>query len=152
MILWINRGFSAGTNFSHKNISTFYFASLKFLKFFLRNESTVLLFTGNFFSEDMVKFYWILQDSGDRVLWHYPEKPVDVYSPTLNVTWLIERCEATNVKYLLLYEHNAEKYFDSEWKPYYVVDRLVFSGRFMFEAVLGTYPRRVIIIRFLSNS
>ncbi len=53
---------------------------------------------------------------------------------------------------LLLYEHNAEKYFDSEWKPYYVVDRLVFSGRFMFEAVLGTYPRRVIIIRFLSNS
>ncbi len=116
------------------------------------NESTVLLFTGNFFSEDMVKFYWILQDSGDRVLWHYPEKPVDVYSPTLNVTWLIERCEATNVKYLLLYEHSAEKYFDSEWKPYYVLDRLVFSGRFMFEAVLGTYPRRVIIIRFLSNS
>ena len=100
----------------------------------------------------MVNFYLILYDSGDRVLWHYPEKPADAYSPTFNETWLIERCEATNVKFLLLYEHSNKTYLDSYWKAYYVLDRLVLSGRFTFEAVFGTFPRRVIIIRFMPDS
>jgi hypothetical protein len=33
-----------------------------------------------------------------------------------------------------------------------VLDRLVLSGRFIFEAVFGDYPHRIIIIRFLPNS
>jgi hypothetical protein len=115
-------------------------------------ETTVVLFAENFFSADMVKFYLYLQDSGERELWSYPENPADAYSPSLNVTWLIERCEATNVKFLLLYEHNDENYYDSDWKAYYVLDRLVISGRFIFEAVFGDYPHRVIIIRFMPNS
>jgi hypothetical protein len=116
------------------------------------NETTVVLFTGNFFSTDMVKFYLNIQDSGERELWHYPEKPADAYAPDLNETWLIERCEASNVKFLLLYEHGDENYFGSDWKSYYIKDRLVLSGRFTFEAAFGDEPRRMIIIRFMPNS
>jgi len=116
------------------------------------NETTVVLFTGNFFSTDMVKFYLNIHDSGERELWHYPEKAADAYKPALNETWLIERCEASNVKYLLLYEHGDINYFDSDWKSYYVLHRLINSGRFTFETAFGDYPRRVIIIRFMPNS
>jgi hypothetical protein len=116
------------------------------------NESTVILFTDNYFSTDMVEFYLILYNSGDRVLWQYPDKPADAYTPPLNETWLIERCEATNVKFLLLYEHHNETYFDSTWKAYYVLDQLVLSGRFTFEWAFGTATNRVIIIRFISYS
>jgi len=116
------------------------------------NESTVVLFTGNFFSVDMVKFYLNIHDSGERELWPYPEDPADAYAPDLNVTWLIERCEASNVKYLLLYEHGGENYFGSDWKSYYVLDRLVLSGRFICETAFGDEPRRMIIIRFMPNS
>jgi len=115
------------------------------------DESTVILFTDNFLSDDMVNFYLILYNSSDRVLWSYPEQPADAYSPTLNETWLIERCEATNVKFLLLYEHNNETYFDSDWRAYYVLDRLVLSGKFTFEWVFGTFPHRIIIIRFIPD-
>ncbi len=114
-------------------------------------ESTVLLFTGNFFREDMVNFYLMLYNSADRVLWSYPYEPADAYIPDLNETWLIERCEARNVKFLLLYEHGNFTYFNSTWRAYYVLDRLVLSGRFTFESVFGTFPRRVIIIRFIPD-
>jgi len=116
------------------------------------NETTVVLFTGNFFSTDMVKFYLDIYDSGERELWPYPENPADAYKPVLNETFLIERCEASNVKYLLLYEHGNITYFDSDWKSYYIKDRLVLSGRFTFETAFGDQPRRVNIIRFLPNS
>jgi hypothetical protein len=116
------------------------------------NESTVILFTDNFFSVDMVKFYLLLYHAGDRMLWQYPEKAADAYSPPLNKTWLIERCEATNVKFLLLYEHGNETYFESDWRAYYVLDQLVLSGRFTFEWAFGTFPRRLIIIRFIPDS
>ncbi len=116
------------------------------------NETTVVLFTGNFFSTEMVKFYFDIHDSGERELWPYPENPADAYKPVLNETWLIERCEASNVKYLLLYEHGNITYFDSDWKSYYVLDRLKNSGRFTFETAFGDYPRQVNIIRFMPNS
>ena len=82
----------------------------------------------------------------------YPENPADAYKPVLNETWLIEWCEASNVKYLLLYEHGDINYFDSDWKSYYIKDRLVNSGRFTFETAFGDYPRRIMIIRFMPNS
>jgi 4-amino-4-deoxy-L-arabinose transferase-like glycosyltransferase len=116
------------------------------------NESTVLLFTDNFFSKNMVEFYLILYNASDRILWQYPEKPADAYSPSLNETWLIERCEATNVKFLLLYEHGNETYLDSTWRAYYILDKLVLSGRFKFEWSFGTFPRRLIIIQFIPDS
>jgi len=116
------------------------------------NETVVVLFMGNFFSMDMVKFYLQRYDSGERELWPYPKDAADAYEPVLNETFLIERCEASNVKYLLLYEHGDENYCHSDWKSYYVLDRLVLSGRFTCETAFGDYPRRMVIIRFMPNS
>jgi hypothetical protein len=115
------------------------------------DESTVVLFPDNFFNEEMVHFYLLLYNSSDRVVWSYPKEPTDAYSPTLNETWLIEQCESKNVKFLLLYEHDNKTYFESDWRAYYVFDRLVLSGRFKFEWAFGTFPRRIIIIRFLQE-
>jgi len=116
------------------------------------DEPVIILFTGNYFSTDMMKFYLQLYDSGERELWPYPENPVDVYEPVFNETLLIEQCEASNVKYLLLYEHGNITYFKSDWKSYDVLDMMLDSGSFSKEKELGSYPRRIYIMRFLSKS
>jgi len=116
------------------------------------NQSTVVLFTDNYFSTDMVKFYLSLLDPNEREIWPYPERAADAYKPELNETFLISRCEAANVKFLLLYEHGDITYFDSEWKSYYVFDRLINSGRFVFDRLFGEYPRRVIVLQFVKES
>lgn len=56
------------------------------------NETATVLFTENYFSVDMVKFFLLTSEQGERELWDYPEKePVDVYKPVFNETWLIEQ-------------------------------------------------------------
>jgi hypothetical protein len=116
------------------------------------NESLVILFTGNYFSTDMVKFYLQIYDPSERVLWPYPDTPADAYKPDLNETFLIESCKATNVKYLLLYEHGDITYFDSDWKSYDVFDRLINSGSFTMETSFGIYPRQITVLGFTPSS
>ena len=116
------------------------------------NESTVILFTVNYFSVDMVKFYFSIYTSGERTILPYPEQPVDVYTPVFNETFLITFCETRNVNYLLLYEYGNNNYFESEWNSHYIGGRLLDSGKFTSETVMGTFPRRIFIIRFISNS
>jgi 4-amino-4-deoxy-L-arabinose transferase-like glycosyltransferase len=116
------------------------------------NEATVVLFTSNQFSIEIVKFYFSIHNSGERNIWEYPEKAVDAYTPVLNETYLIKYCESTNVKYLLLFEHGNQTYFNSEWTAYYVLNRLIDSGQFISEAWVGTSPQRIFIIRFMLNS
>jgi hypothetical protein len=116
------------------------------------NEPVIVLFTGNFFSTEMVKFYLRLYDSGERELWPYPENPVDAYKPVFNETYLIEQCEGSNVKYLLLYEHGNITYFESTWKSNDVQKMLLDSGSFSKEMEFGSYPRHIYIMRFLLNS
>ena len=116
------------------------------------NESVVALFTGNFFSVDMIKFNLQTQEVGEREVWAYPSEPADAYKPSLNVTELVEECNSSNVKYLLLYEHGNITYFDSDWKSYYVLDQLVSSGNFTVETVFGTSPRRITVLQFTPNS
>ena len=93
-----------------------------------------------------------IYDSSDRALWVYPEHAADVYVPVLNVTYLINSCDSKNVKYLLLYEFGNLTYFMSDWNYYYVFDKLIDSGRFTFETIVGTFPNRIVIIRFIPNS
>ncbi len=116
------------------------------------NEAAVVLFTGNYFSTDMVKFYLQIYDPGERELLTYPEDAVDAYKPVFNGTWLIERCEALNVKYLLLYEHGNVTYYQSDWKSYDVLDMMLDTGSFTLETEFGSYPRHIYMLRFLSNS
>ena len=100
----------------------------------------------------MVKFYLQIHDPGERELLTYPADAVDAYTPVFNGTWLIERCEALNVKYLLLYEHGNVTYYQSDWKSYDVLDMILDTGSFTLETEFGSYPRHIFILRFLSNS
>jgi 4-amino-4-deoxy-L-arabinose transferase-like glycosyltransferase len=115
------------------------------------DEGTVVLFTGNYFSTDMLRFYIRIFDTGERVIFAYPKNPIDAYPPTLNETLLSEMCVEKNVKYLSLYEHGNITYYDSDWKSYYVLDRLISSGNFTQETVFGTYPRRITVLQFTPN-
>ena len=116
------------------------------------NETAVALFTSNFFSIDMVRFYLEMYDSSQRELWKYPENPIDVYEPHFNGTWLIEQSEALNVKYLLIFEHGNNQFFQSNWRTSDVIKRMRDTGRFMVEIAFGSAPRRIFIIRFLLSS
>jgi len=116
------------------------------------NETAVVLFTVNYFNKDMVKFYLQIYEPGERELWNYPEKAVDVYKPVFNQTFLTERCTILNVKYLMLYEHGNITYFQSDWKSYDVLHKMLDSGSFTLERMFGSYPHHIFIIRFLPNS
>ena len=78
----------------------------------------------------------------------YPELPVDAYKPEFNYTELIEASEATNVKYLLLFEHGNITYYGSELRYSDVLDDMLETHRFTVERALGDSPRRIFILRF----
>jgi 4-amino-4-deoxy-L-arabinose transferase-like glycosyltransferase len=116
------------------------------------NETAVALFATNLFSMHMMRFYLAIHDPGQRELWQYPENPVDVFEPQFNATLLIEQSEALNVKYLLLFEHGNNPFFNLDWRYSDVIKRIYDTGRFVEETEFGSAPRRIFIIRFLSNS
>jgi 4-amino-4-deoxy-L-arabinose transferase-like glycosyltransferase len=116
------------------------------------NEAAVLLCPVNYFSPDAVNFHLMVHDSGKRVLIEFPQDPADVYSPVLNETELIEKCEGFDVKFLLLYENGDKFYYESDLKAVDVLDMLVDSGSFVLETTVGDSPHRVFVIRYLPNS
>lgn len=116
------------------------------------NEAAVLLLPVNYLSPDAVNFHLMIHDSGRRVLIEYPQDPADVYTPVLNETALLEKCEGFDVKFLLLYENGGKNYYDSELKAVDVLDTLVDSGNFTLETTFGDSPQRVFVIRFTPNS
>lgn len=115
------------------------------------NETVIVLCASNFFNLDMVKFYLQRYDSNQIALWQYPENAVDAFTPAFNVTELIEHSEALHVKYLLLYEYGALRYFESELTGLKVLEMLLNTGRFVNEAKVGDHPDQIFIISFLSN-
>ena len=116
------------------------------------NETVVVLCASNLFNVGMVKFYLRIYDPNQRALWQYPEFPVDAYTPLFNETTLIERSEALHVKYLLLYEYGNLTFFQSEWRAHDVLEVLLNTDRFAVDTELGTFPRRIFMMRFLSTS
>ena len=116
------------------------------------NEKIVVLCAGNYFSADMVEFYLLLSDPDQEQPMQYPELAVDAYEPSFNFTWLIESSEVSNVKYLLLFEHGNITYYESDLKSHDVLEAMLDTDRFVVEKEFGTFPRRIYILRFLSNS
>jgi len=114
------------------------------------NEAIIVLCASNFFNIDMMKFCLQIYDPNQRALWQYPELPVDAYTPFFNETTLIERSEALDVKYLLLYEYGNVTFFQSEWRASNVLEVLLNTNRFAVDTEIGTFPRRIFIMRFLS--
>jgi 4-amino-4-deoxy-L-arabinose transferase-like glycosyltransferase len=116
------------------------------------DEKIVVLCAGNYFSADMVEFYLLLSDPNQEQPMQYPELAVDAYKPSFNYTWLIESSEASNVKYLLLFEHGNGTYYESDLRAQDVLEAMLDTGRFTVEEEFGTFPRRIFILRFSSNS
>ncbi len=114
-------------------------------------ETVVVLCIVNFFSVDTVEFYLQLYNPGQRQPLSYPELAVDAYMLPFNVSELIEISEAWGVKYLLLYEHGNNTFFQSELTSQHVLDMLLDSGSFSKEAEFGSFPRRIYVIQFLPN-
>jgi len=113
------------------------------------NETIVVLCTSNLFNVNIMKFWLQIYGPNQRPLWGYPEKPVDVYIPIFNVTELIERCEALNAKYLLLYEYGYLPFFKSEMTFHDVFVMLLSTDRFVYEEVeFGEPHRRIFVISF----
>lgn len=116
------------------------------------DEKIIVLCGGNYFSADMVEYYLLVYDPNQEQPVQYPELPVDAYKPDFNYTELIETSETTNVKYLLLFEHGNITYYDSDLRYSDVLDAMIDTNRFTIEQELGASPRRIFILRFLSNS
>jgi len=116
------------------------------------NEKIVVLCGGNYFSADMVEFYLVLSDPDQEQPMQYPELAVDAYEPSFNFTWLIESSEALNVKYLLLFEQGDITFYKSDLRSHDVLEAMLDTDRFVVEKEFGTFPRRIFILRFLSNS
>ena len=116
------------------------------------DEKIVVLCAGNYFSADMVEFYLLLSDPDQEQPMQYPELAVDAYKPSFNFTWLIESSEASNVKYLLLFEHGNITYYESDLRSHDVLEAMLDTDRFVVEKEFGTFPRRIYILRFLLSS
>ncbi len=113
------------------------------------NETIVVLCTSNLFNVNVMKFWLQIYDPNQRPLWSYPEKPVDVYTPILNVTELIEGCETLNAKYLLIYEYGFLPFYKSEMTFHEVFEMLLSTDRFVYEGVeFGEPHRRIFVISF----
>jgi 4-amino-4-deoxy-L-arabinose transferase-like glycosyltransferase len=116
------------------------------------DEKIVVLCAGNYFSADMVEFYLLVSDPDQEQPMQYPELAVDAYKPSFNFTWLIESSETLNVKYLLLFEHGNITYYESDLRSQDVLEAMLDTDRFVVEKEIGTFPRRIYILRFLLNS
>lgn len=116
------------------------------------DEKIIVLCGGNYFSADMVEYFLLVYDQNQEQPVQYPEYPVDAYKPNFNYTELIETSEATNVKYLMLFEHGNITYYDTDLRYSDVLNDMLDTNRFEIEETMGASPRRIFILRFLSNS
>jgi 4-amino-4-deoxy-L-arabinose transferase-like glycosyltransferase len=116
------------------------------------DDGIVVLCGGNYFSVDMVEFYLLKDNPNREQPMQYPELPVDAYVPDFNVSWLIESSEDLHVKYLLLFEHGNITFYQSELNSQKVLDIMLDTEQFVVEKEFGTFPHRIFIIRFISNS
>lgn len=117
------------------------------------NESIMVLCPFNFFNKDMVRFYlWADGDNRIRVL-QYPRLPVDTYTPSFNITELIEICNRMDVKYLFTYEFGGTvPYYNTTLNLQQIYQQIYASGNFSRlsdEATFGSNPRRIFILKFL---
>src|SRR3990170_1028426 len=115
------------------------------------NDTLVVLCPTNLFNVEMMKFYLEKFNLGQRIIWQYPELPVDAYPIVLNASRLIEQSETLRAKHLLLYEYKGYRFFDSELTYHEVSEILYSTGRFAEETWFGESPNRIFIISFFSN-
>jgi 4-amino-4-deoxy-L-arabinose transferase-like glycosyltransferase len=117
------------------------------------NQTIMVLFPFNFFSQDMINFYLAKNGNSQIQTYQYPARPTDVYTPNFNITELISECKQNNVKYIFTYEHGGTvPYYNTTLNPQQVFEQLDASGNFSQisnEAIFGANPRRIFILTFI---
>jgi 4-amino-4-deoxy-L-arabinose transferase-like glycosyltransferase len=116
------------------------------------NESIMVLAPFNFFSQDMIRFYLAKNGNTQIQTYQYPLLPTDTYTPTFNITELINECKQYHVKYLFTYEQGGTfPYYNTTVNPQQVFEQLYASGNFSHisdETTFGSNPRRIFILTF----
>ena len=117
------------------------------------NQTIMVLSPFNFFSQDMVKFYLWKNGNNQIQTYQYPTLPVDTYTPTFNITELINQCKQYNVKFLFTYEEGGTvPYYNTTLNLQQIYEQLYASGNFSQitqEATFGANPRRILLLTFL---
>jgi hypothetical protein len=114
-------------------------------------ENVMVLCAFNLFSQDMVRFYFLANQSINTWIYQYPELPVDTYTPHINVTQLISLCEEHNIKYLLVNEYGGASfhYFNTTYSFGDLNATLMSAGRFKFEPEFWwEEPGRIFVLTF----
>lgn len=114
-------------------------------------ENVLVLCAFNLFSQDIVRFYFLANQSINTWVYQYPELPVDTYTPDINVTQLISLCEEHNIKYLVVNEYGGATfhYFNTTYSFGDLNATLMSAGRFKFEPVFWwEEPGRIFVLTF----
>ncbi len=116
------------------------------------NQSIMVLCPFNYFSQGMVSFYLLAEDQTQIQVYQYPTEPVDVYTPTFNITDFIGLCQQNNVKFVFIYEYGGSvPYFNTTLDLMDIYAQLYASGNFTHmtpQATFGADPRRIFVLNF----
>jgi 4-amino-4-deoxy-L-arabinose transferase-like glycosyltransferase len=105
------------------------------------DQSILVLCGSNSFYEDMVRFYLNVDGSWQNKVFQYPAMPIDSFKPEINMTHLVELCQYTNVKYVLIYEYGAtDQYFNSTLTTHELMMNIILSGSFTYETWFAGSP------------
>lgn len=116
------------------------------------DQSIMVLCPFNFFSQEMVNFYFWADGENQIQTYQYPQLPIDTYTPNFNITEFISLCKQNNVKYVFTYEYGGTvPYFNTTLNLQQIYMQLYASGNFSKispEQTFGSNPRRIFILNF----
>jgi hypothetical protein len=112
------------------------------------NQSLAVVCPLNLINDDMVWFYLNLQAPSESRVWQYPQQASDAYTPNFNVTEFMNLCQRNNTKYVLIYENNKNRYFESDLTPDDIITILNTTGRFAIQLTFGFAPKRIFVFSF----
>jgi 4-amino-4-deoxy-L-arabinose transferase-like glycosyltransferase len=114
-------------------------------------ENVMVLCPFNLMDESIVWFYLNQHAATTVEVYQYPEQPVDTYTPTFNMTQLINQCETHHIKYLLLDEFGGAQYhyFGTTQSFTDLNQTLTETGRFHYAPVVyWEEPARLFVLTF----
>jgi 4-amino-4-deoxy-L-arabinose transferase-like glycosyltransferase len=115
------------------------------------DQNVLVLCSFNLFSQDMIRFYFLANQSINTWLYQYPDMPVDTYTPDINVTQIVSLCQEHNIKYVMVDEYGGSTfhYFNTTYNFADLNATLMATGRFQYEPVsFYKEPGRIFILTF----
>jgi hypothetical protein len=96
----------------------------------------------------MVWFFLNAKTPRQNEVWQYPKLAVDAYTLSFDATEFIGLCQQRNVKYVFLYEYNADSYFNTTITQKDISAWLDATHRFTVAETFGTEPHRIFVLSF----